>query len=422
MLETLMLTLAAPAIDPLLDDLSRRAVSFFWEQSHPETGMTLDRADNTADKPKDEMVASVAAVGFALSAYAIGAERGWLKREDALARTQATIAHLEKLPLRNRGWFVHFYDWETGKRLWNSETSSIDTGIMLAGLLQADAYWQDPEVRAGTQRIVSAIDWNWMMTDGGNKPDSKTFSMGWKPESGFIEARWDHYNELILLYIIALGASPQVPDASWDAWKREPIVNYGPYEFFTGGPLFLHQMSNVFYDLEGKRDRLGWDYWKAGWAATMANRQYCIDNPKGFVGYSADVWGLSASDGPDGYVAYGAPTAGPDDGTLAPSSAVAALLYDKEIALQAAYGFKKNHPEAFGRYGFNIALNPTKKWMSPDVIGIDLGQMMLAIENHRDGLPHRLSASHPIVQKGMSRIGFQRTFEGPIAERPLRRQ
>jgi hypothetical protein len=244
--------------------------------------------------------------------------------------------------------------------------------------------------------------------------------MGWTPEKGFIPARWDHYNELILLYVIAMGATDAVTEGSWNAWKREPIVDYKGYQFLTGGPLFLHQMSNVFFDLQGRRDKLGWDYWKAGWAATMANRQFCIDNPNGHKAYSSEIWGLSASDGPEGYKAYGGPTAGPDDGTLAPSSAIAAILYDREIALQAAYGFQNRFPEALGRYGFNIALNPSKAWMSPDVIGIDLGQMLLAIENSRDGLPHRLVGRHPVAQRGMDRIGFRRTYEGPMAQRAMR--
>lgn len=422
LLGTVPLTMTPPReIDPLLDDLSQRAVRFFWEQSHPETGMTLDRANNTRDEPRIEYVASIAAVGFALSSYAIGAERGWLDREEALARTKLTFRSLEELPIRNNGWFVHFYDWKTGERVWQSETSSIDTSILIGGMLVADSYWRDPEIKERTARILAEIDWEWMLTDGGAKPNSLTFSMGWKPESGFIEARWQEYNELIMLPIQALGVWAEGSEGMWTAWKREPLHEDGGYEFLTGGPLFLHQMSHVYIDLAGKRDGLGWDYWKQAHQAFLANRQYCIDNPKGFKGYGPDTWGLSAADGPRGYNAYGAPGWISDDGTMAPSSAVACVDVIPELAIAAAHGFKREFPDTLGRYGFTISFNPTEGWQSPDVIGIDLGQMLLAIENYRDGLPHFLSMSHPVVRRGIQRAGIVTTHEGPLEGRALKK-
>ncbi|MCW5940687.1 MAG: hypothetical protein KIS66_00555 [Fimbriimonadaceae bacterium] len=418
----LAVTLAPkPSLDPFLDDLSKRAFRYFWEQSNPRTGLTLDRANNTKEVPRADHVASIAATGFSLAALAIGAERGWIERRKALVRARSTVRALLDLPLRNRGWYVHFVDWETGERLWKSETSTIDSGILFAGLLLAERGFKDAEITSGTNRIVKEIDWNWMLTDGGAKKDSLTFTMGWHPESGFIGARWDGYVEQMLLYIIALGASEKVPTATWKAFKR-PEVEYAGIRLLTGGPLFLHQMSHGFYDFKDKRDVLGYDYWVASRNATLANRRYCIDNPQKFEGYGPNIWGLSACDGPDGYNAFGAPNWISDNGTLAPAAAVASVPFTPKESTEAALAFRRKYPETLGRYGFTTGFNPTRKWQSPDVIGIDLGQMMLAIENYRDGLPQRLALSHPVNKRGMERAGFRKTAEGASEGRSLRVQ
>lgn len=417
-------TVSAPStksIDPLLEELSQKAFKFFMEQSHPVTGMTLDRASNTKDEPRSEYVSSCAATGFHLAAIAVGSKRGWISQKDAVERTRRVLKSLETLPLRHKGWFIHWLDWETGKRLWNSEVSTIDTGILLAGMIMADAALKDKEVTERVARIHGSIDWDYMRTDGGAKPNSQTFTMGWTQERGFIEARWDICNELKVLLIPALG-SDKVPAAMWTDWKRDPIRQNGR-EFLMSGPLFLHQMAHGFYPFKGYRDPAGWDYWVAARNAVLDNRDYCIQNPKKFKGYGPDLWGLSAADGKEGYRAWGAPPRlYEDDGTLAPSSTVACVPYIPDLATRAAHTFKKEHPSLMGRYGFAISFNPTKEWASPDVIGIDLGQMLLAIENHRDGLPHQLSMSHPLIAKAYKRIGFKKTSEGAFEKRPLRKQ
>lgn len=400
-------------IDPFLNELSQKAFRFFVDQSHPKTGFTLDRAPNSREEPRkpDEYVSSVAAIGFALSAYTIGTERGWMPRAEAIATVRKTLRNLEEKPVRHRGWFYHWIHWETGERMWRSEVSTIDTAIFLAGMVHADQYFRDPEIRQRAKRIFEAIDWNYMLKDGGAKPDSTSFTMGYIHESGFIPARWDHTNELKVLLILALGASKEVPDTVWTGWERKPF-KYKNWDLLVGGPLFLHQMSFVFMDFKNRRDKLGYDYWVSAYNSSLANRDYCIDNPGGFKGYSADIWGLSAADGPGGYRAYGAPvTLMDDDGTLAPSSTVATVMFIPDLAVRAAHAFKQKHPEQLGRYGFNISFNQTKNWKSDWVIGIDLGQMMLAIENHRDGFPHRLGMAHPIVKAGFKRAGLAVTKE-----------
>lgn len=406
-------------IDPLLEELSYKAFKFFMEQSHPKTGMTLDRANNTKDEPRTEYVSSCAATGFHLAAIAVGSERGWISKEDAKVRARKVLKSLEELPIRHKGWFIHWLDWETGKRLWNSEVSTIDTGILLAGMIMADSALNDKEIKERVSRIHGAIDWDYMRTDGGSKPDSMTFTMGWTEGRGFIEARWDICNELKVLLIPALG-SDKVPAEMWKAWTREPIKQNGR-EFLMSGPLFLHQMAHGFYPFEGYRDPEGWDYWVAARNAVLDNRDYCIQNPKKFKGYSAEIWGLSAADGKEGYRAWGAPPKlYEDDGTIAPSSTVACMPYIPDIALKSTHAFKRDYPELLGRYGFAISFNPTKNWASPDVIGIDLGQMLLAVENYRDGLPHKLSMKHPLIKKAYQRIGFKKTKEGALDSRPLR--
>lgn len=415
---------SAPAfkkIDPLLEELSVKAFRFFMEQSHPVTGMTLDRASNTKDEPRQEYVSSCAATGFHLAAIAVGSKRGWISEKDAVSRTRRVLSHLESLPLRSHGWFIHWLDWENGKRLWGSEVSTIDTGILLAGMIMADSALKDKEVSERVSRIFNGVDWDFMRTDGGAKPDSTTFCMGWTEGRGFIEARWDICNELKVLLIPALG-SDKNPASLWTGWRREPIRQNGR-EFLMSGPLFLHQMAHGFYPFKGYRDPAGWDYWVAARNAVLDNRDYCIQNPRGFKSYGPEIWGLSAADGKEGYRAWGAPPKlYEDDGTIAPSSVVGCVPYIPEIAIKSAHAFKQRHPSLMGRYGFAISFNPSKDWASPDVIGIDLGQMLLAIENYRDGLPHSLSLSHPLIKKAYKKIGFRKTNEGALEKRPLRRE
>ncbi len=404
----------APRVDPILEDLQHRAFLFFKNESHPETGLTKDRASNT--KPDDFRVASIASTGFALVAYAIGVERGWMDRADARRRTLVTLRSINDLVEGERGWLYHFVDWETGKREWKCEASTIDTAILLAGVLASRQYWNDPEIDRLADRFAKRIDWQWALTDGGAKPDEKLIGHGWRPEEGFLGGRWSaQYSEEKMLYVMGCGLSDIRTDG-WEAIGRT-FHNYKGIEFITGGPLFIHQMSESFFDFRDKRDHLGIDYSVATRNAILANRQYCIDNPQGFEAYGPDFWGLSACDSPDGYRALGAPGWTEDNGTITPTSAVASVPFTPELAVSFAKHMRKAHPQAWGRYGFPNGYNPSRKWVGPDVIGIDLGMMMLAIENHRNGFVWRLTESHPAVQRGFRRLGFQKvpgSGKGPL--------
>jgi len=391
--------------EALLEDLQHRAVTFFWKESNPRTGYTKDRASNVADHDEYN-VASCAATGFALAAYTIGAERKWLDRKLALERTRLVLRSLLTKYPQEHGWLYHFVDWETGARMWNSESSSIDTSICLAGIIVARQYWKDPQITADADAFMKRMDWKWMMTDGGKKPMEGIFSMGWKPEEGFIESRWRGYSEEKMLYLQAYGIDPSLNAWGFDLNERQLEI-YKGIQYIHGGPLFIHQMSESFYSFSDMRDRRGYSYWVSSRNAARANRQYCIDNPKAFKAYGKDFWGLSACDGPDGYNAFGAPGWINDDGTITPTSAVATMPFLPAESLSFAQAMRRDHPNAWGRYGFPNGYNPSRNYTDPDVIGIDLGMMLLGIENARTGMIWKLSKSFPPIKRGYDRMGFR---------------
>ena len=417
MLTSALLMLAAAQTpdkgEALLDELQKRAVAFFWEQSYPKTGFTKDRAANDVAKPAPNEIASSASVGFALVALPIGVERKWLGREEALERTRLTLRSLLAKWPNEHGWLYHFVDWKTGARQWNCEASTIDTSILLAGVQAAERYWRDAEVSRDARAFAKRIDWNWALTDGGASPEAVHLTMGWKPEEGFLKARWENFDENKMLYLQAYGGS-KIRTDGWDRMKREPVT-YKGLDMIRGGPLFMHQMTESFYDFRGMRDRLGYSYAVESRNAALGNRQYCIDNPKGFKAYGPDFWGLSACDFPGGYNAFGAPGWIDDGGTITPTSAVASVIWLPKEAASFAENMRANHPEAWGRYGFPNGVDPTQSWVGPDVIGIDLGMMLLAIENHRTGMVWKLTKGHPAIKDGYRRMGFRKdSDEGPL--------
>lgn len=402
--------------DALLNQLQHRAVNFFWEQSNPKTGFAKDRATNLK-VTHDYDVASCASTGFALVAYPIGVERKWLDRDKAKARTITTLKSMLDIHESYKGWYYHFTNWETGKRMWNSELSSIDTSIFLGGVIAAERYWKDKEITDLTNRIMGRIDWKWMMTNDGKMADEQIFSMGWKPEDGFIDARWRGYSEEKMLFLQAYGYDPKLNNEGFDKTNRERH-DYGGYEVLSGGPLFMHQMSESFYSFSDLRDKRGYNYWVETKNATMANRRYCIDNPKKFKDYSANFWGLSACDTPDGYQAVGAPPSD-DNGTITPTSAIASMPYTPKESKAFAEAMVRDHKDAWGRYGFSNGVNPSRNWVDPDVIGIDLGMMLCGVENYRTGLIWKLSNESPQIQNGYARAGFKKvpgSNNGPLVE------
>jgi len=411
MMFTALLCLSLPFSGPsLLDDIEHRAINFFWNESYAANGFTKDRSINS-DVVDTHTVASCACVGYALIAYPVGVEHKWLSRSDALARTRLTLAHLLTDWPQSHGWLYHFVDWRTGDRVWKSEASSVDTSICLGGILFAQQYWKDPEVTRDAEAFEKRIDWNWMLTDDGHKPNETHLSMGWHPEDGFISARWSDFNEGMFLYIQAYGLS-NITNAGWDTIKR-PAVNYDGFDIITGGPVFMHEMSQCFYDFRGLRDRSGYDFSVEERNDLLADRAYCIDNPKKFKGYGADFWGLNACDGPDGYNAFGAPGWINDDGTVCPTGPLAAMPAIPKEATSFVEAMRRDYPTAWGRYGFPDGLNPSRNWIGPDALGLDLGMMLCGVENARNGFVWKVTSSIPAIKRGFERAGLKKVKHDP---------
>jgi hypothetical protein len=402
-----------PAQTRLLDEVQRRAFRFFWEKADPATGLVNDRAKNNG--PDDYTVASIASTGFALASLPVAVERNWIGRPEAQRRAEQTLTYLLKMP-HQHGWLTHFVDRSTGQRVWNSEVSTIDTALLVLGAITAGQYFKG-EVARLADNLYDRLDWRWVRTNGGTKPEKRTLSMGWRPETGFITSEWGDYNEGWLLYLLGLGAEKGSLDPeSWSAWKRQGYTYQGR-EALSGGPLFLHQMPHCFYNVRDMRDRLGYDYWVDAVNSAHINKAYCLSLAGKRKAYASDVWGLTASDGPKGYNAYGVPE--PEDGTVGSTAALTSLPFTPEIALAALQEIdRRHHDKLWGRYGFGNAFNVDADWYDPDVIGIDLGMALLAIENYRTGLPWKLVHSHPATKRALEKAGFQKTKEG--GERPLR--
>ena len=388
----------------LLEEVQRRAVLFFTECANPASGLVRDRASNSGKDTYD--VASIAATGYGLAALPIGVERGWITRKAAAAQAQRCLEFVLSME-HHHGWLYHFVDWRTGERRWSCEVSSIDTGLLVMGALICGQYFRGTPIQRLAERLYRRLDWTWMRTNGGQKPAKLLLSHGWKPETGFLSHDWDAYCEHMFLYLLGIGAAGnRLPAASWTAWKRGSY-EYAGIKTIAAGPIFWHHMAHGFYDFRGKKDRLGYDYYAASAAAIRIHRRFCIDNPTKRKGYGRFGWGLNASDGPDGYMAYGVP--GPEDGTLSPTGVLASISYDPRAVLDTTHHLRSTHGRRiWGRYGFCNAYNLDRDWFDPDVIGIDLGMALIAIENYRSGLIWKLVQSHPSTARAMATAGFHR--------------
>jgi hypothetical protein len=400
----------------LLDDISRRAFRYFWEWTDPNTGLTLDRAGLDAqpeDNPNHLHVASIAATGFGLTAFCIASEHRLISRQTARERVLPTLRYFAYSAPQEHGWFYHYLDSVTGQRRWTSEVSSIDSALLLGGILTVREYFSDdPEIVQLATFIYDRVDFPWMM-DG-----SRTyFSHGWTPESGFFKYRWDTYSELMILYILGIGSPTHpIPPYTWNAW-RLPIVVAGNYTFVGGGPLFIQQYSQAWIDL---RDRVEEgslsgqvvpriDYFANAVAATRAQQEaFSTDLSRRFPGYSQNVWGLTSSDSVKGYRDWGGSLQDPRiDGTVSPSAAGGSLMFAPDICLPALRAMLvKYGKEIYGRYGFADAFNPTTGWVSQYVIGIDVGITMLSDENLRTGDVWKWFMSNLEPQRALDLVGL----------------
>ncbi len=440
-------------LPPLFRDIEKRTFQFFWDTTNERNGLTPDRYPS---RP----FASIASVGFALTAYPIGIERGWVSRTQAVDRTLTTLKFLRDLPAgpqasgkgSYKGFYYHFLDMQKGERYdsW-VELSSVDTGLLMMGVLFTQSYYdrddaREKEIREIADTLYKRVDWQWLQQ---NKP---LISMGWFPESGFIKHDWMGYNEAMLLYVLALGSPthPVEPEA-WTVWTRTYNDVWGVYqgeEFLAFGPLFGHQYSHVWIDFRGIQDdymrERGIDYFENSRRAAYAQRAYAIANPMKWKDYGPELWGLTASDGPQQTLQeyrgeqrqfrhYSARGAGLrenfDDGTIAPTAAIASLPFAPEIVIPTTVSMHERYGEyIYSSYGFLDSFNPSfnydiplktgrlvpnQGWVSSDYIGIDQGPILTMITNYRNEFVWNVMKRNAYIRTGLERAGFKGGWLAP---------
>jgi hypothetical protein len=413
--QTLLPPAAGPAglseaDDALLQEIESANFRYFWEEANPETGMVRDRCH--ARVPDTSDLSSIAATGFGLTALCIGEKRGFIPRVQAQERVLNTLRFLWKTLPNHRGFFYHFANITTGERIWDSEISSVDTAILLCGILTCRQHFVHAEINELALEVFNRVDWNWL------SEDTPVLPHGWMPESGFLQYRWDDYSEMMMMYLLGIGSSlhPLVP-AAWDAWKRTTFEYDGIRYIGSYAPLFVHQYSQAWFDFRAKRDKYT-DYFQNSILATDVHRRFCLDLSQQFPDYSDDLWGVTASDSMKGYVAWGGPPAtGPIDGTVVPCASAGSLPFLPEAVMRVLRTIKTKYGEnAWGRYGFVDAFNPLKNWYDTDVVGIDTGITIVMIENSRSAFVWDTFMKNPEARRGMDRAGFKAYQPLPVQE------
>jgi hypothetical protein len=415
--------------------LQRHGFDYFLKYHNPENGLV-------ADQTRPGSPASIAVVGFALSCYPIAVENGWMSRAQARELSLAALRFFCECPQStardatgHRGFFYHFLDMKTGERTWKCELSTMDTALLLYGVLVAAEYFdrdtaEETEVRERAELLIAGADWDWATHD------AERVALAWKPErirqsGGFLKARWGGYNESLLLILLALG-SPQnsLVKHHYDVWceSYQWRTVYG-VEYLYAGPLFIHQFPHLWLDLREIRDAFmqskNCDYFQNSQRATSIQQEYCRRNPHGFMGYNQNNWGLTASEGPGkctkvvagrrrqfwGYRARGVPF-GPDDGTLSPWAVIASLPFAPDAVLRSLSYIEKTYPAMINKFGLHCSFNPTfggdsnAGWITPEYFALDQGPIILAIENYLSGFTWKLLRNNKIIQRGLRQAGF----------------
>ena len=387
--------------DRFLEELERASFLFFWEQADPHSGLVKDRCAATGDDKRN--VASIAATGFGLAALCIGHKRGYISAPAATLRVIATLQFLWKSMPNHRGFYYHWANMTTGERVWESEVSSIDTAILLCGVLTCREYFHHSGIRNLANAIFGRVEWTW------GSEDTALVSHGWTPELGFLPYRWDSYSELMMVYLLGLGSGTHpLPEATWSSWKRTTFEYDGLRYIGSYAPLFVHQYSQAWFDFRGKRDAYA-DYFENSVISTEVHRRFCLELAHQFPDYSDDLWGITASDSEHGYVVWGGPPQmGPIDGTVVPSAAGGSLPFLPPATLRVLKNIRNKYgSRAWTKYGFVNALNPLKNWYDPDVIGIDTGITLVMAENLRDGFVWNTFMKAPEAQRGLRKAGFR---------------
>ena len=413
----------------MVDRLQRGAFSYFEQWINPRNGLV-------ADTSRDRSPCSIAVVGFALSSYPVAVENGWMSRDLAVSRTLATLKFFWDSAQNDgtdasgyKGFYYHFLDMQTGRRVWQCELSLIDTTLLMMGMLTVACYFEghgdEEEIRRLADLLYQRVDWAWA------QGDRDTVSQGWKPECGFLHYGWEGYNEAMILYILGLGSPTHpLPPTSLRGWT----ITY-QWEHLLGqsvlysGPLFTHLFSHAWIDFRGIHDEFmreaGSDYFRNTCGAIEVHREYCAHNPHGFVGYGRNCWGITAGEGPSspqlrlngrqrsffGYMSRGAPY-GPDDGTIAPWVMLATLPFDAEAAIEGIRHLLQAYPQVCSQDRLSSGFNPTlagdgRGWVSEGWYGLDQGLLVLMIQNARDGSIWKLLQGCRYVRAGLQHAGFK---------------
>jgi len=396
------------SLDTVIAYEMKGAFDFFWEQANtdpasPGFGLVRDRY------PGSPGISSIAAVGFALSAYPIGVEKGYITREQGAERANGTLDTLLGME-RVNGFFYHFVDMKTGRRAWNSEVSSIDTAILMMGVLTAGEYFGG-DIQAKAEQLYREVNWPWFVDES-----RSMFYMAYRPEKGF-EGHWDFYAEQLMLYVLAAG-SPTYPtdDRLYYGFTRH-TARYGQGEPFIHswfGSLFTYQFSHAWIDFRPYRDRKGVNWFENSVRAAKAHYDFAVAVQQQYKTLGPYAWGLSACDGPRGYNGlYGAPPSGFDnkahlvDDTVPPYAAIASILFLPDEAAQAMLNYYTLEPLK-GRYGFQDAYNLSQNWYASDVIGIDKGITLLMLANYQNDAVYSITMKNQHLLNGLERLQITR--------------
>lgn len=387
--------------DAFLDQIERAIFQFFWEQASATTGLVKDRALAAGNDRRTD--SSIASTGFGLTALCIGHKRGYGDATQIQSRVATTLSFLANQQTNVNGFFYHFIDMNTGARVGSCEVSSIDSSMLLCGVLACRQYFQDAQIQSLAAKIYNRVNWPWMLNGGA------TFSMGWTPENGFITSRWDTYSELMMIYLLAIGSTTSpVPASSWDAFAR-PTLTYQGLTYITdlNAPLFIHQDSHAWFDFRNKSDKYA-NYFNNSVTATTAHKLFCLSLQSRFSDYQSNLWGITASDSANGYAVWGGPPAmGPIDGSIVPCATGGSLPFASSDCLAVLRNIRSLYPQAWQRYGFVDAFNPLSGWYDPDVIGINVGITMLMAENHRTNFVWNTFMANPEAQSAFAAVGLK---------------
>ncbi len=392
-----------------LEDLQHRAFLYFWEQADPRTGLVRDRSltDGSTPPSTNRYAASIAATGFGLTALAIAADHHWETEAALRERVRGTLQFFAYQAPGKNGFFYHWLDAQSGERVRDSEVSSIDSALLLAGVLTVrQRFASDPEIAALADRIYRNMDFTWLLDKRG------ILSHGWRPDVGMLKSNWDTYSEHMILYMLAIGSPTHaIPAQSWYAWAR-PKITYGHYIYISDGPLFTQQYSHAWIDFrnleEGPPTNVNW--FQNAVVATQANRDFCINLHSRFPDYSADLWGITASDSVGGYRIWGGPPADKRiDGTVVPCAPGGSLMLTPQLSIETLrYMRAQFGARVYGRYGFTDAFDPLTNWVDPEIVGIDQGIILLSAANARDGGVWKWFMRNPEIADAMRRIGFHK--------------